>query len=139
MDNVTKKTIQRIRAKFAGKNTATVPAQRGAFFTARLRENGIDVSNLNNLPFLPWAVFGETVKFLVAQGGVAPRGDAMKDRLGEEKLPLDSVEGHIASVLYGIKPGHWAFRRITPIAAILVWAGICENRRAALALKKTKV
>ena len=57
-------------------------------------------------------------------------------KLGEEKLPLNSVEGHVASQIYGKQPGEWVFRRITPIAAILVWAGICEHRRGALAFSE---
>ena len=125
-----------ITRKFGNQDTVTIPAQRGTYFTATLCEDGIDVDNLSTQPFLPWEVCVETVLLLRAEGGVAKRGNAMNYRLGEEKLPLNSVEGHVASQVYGKEPGEWVFRRITPIAAILVWAGICENRRGALAFVK---
>jgi hypothetical protein len=51
----------------------------------------------------------------------------MNYKLGDDGLPMDSIEGHIAHVVYGKNPGDIIFRRIIPIACILVWAGICEN------------
>ena len=59
----------------------------------------------------------------------------MNNKLGDEGLPLDSIEGHIANVVYGRKPGDSVFRRISPIAAILVWTGICEAGRGELILR----
>jgi hypothetical protein len=61
-------------------------------------------------------------------GGVGfVRLDAMNSRLGDEGLPLDSVEGYVAHVVDGKQVGESVFRRISPIAAILVWAGICDS------------
>jgi hypothetical protein len=42
-------------------------------------------------------------------------------KLGESNLPIDSIEGHIANVIYGKKLGDSVFRRITPISCILIW------------------
>ena len=93
------------------------------------------MTNLGAMPMIPWNVFAETVDFLKANGGKATKGNAMNYKLGEKGLPLDSIEGHIAHKLYNKKLGDSIFRRITPIAAILDWAGICENKRGFLLLK----
>jgi hypothetical protein len=112
-----------------------IPLLRGKPFKAKLSEKGISVSNLGSTPFLPWDVFTETVDFLNTKGGKAAKGNAMNYKLGEKGLPLDSIEGHIAHKLYGKKIGDSVFRRITPIAAILDWANICENGWGFLLLK----
>jgi len=103
-------------------------------FSAECIENGINVDNLGKQPFLPWVVFAEAVSLLVRNGGRALRGDAMNARLGDEKLPFNSVEGHIAHVVYGQKKGDSVFRRITPVSCILIWAGICEHAPGELLL-----
>lgn len=114
---------------------AEVPLLKGGrAFNARLVEGGVEVDNLGGQPFLPWAVFQEAICTIIRNGGKATRGDAMKSRLGEPDLSLDSIEGHIAHVVYGKQPGDAVFRRITPIACILVWARICRASRGTLQL-----
>ena len=113
---------------------AEIPLLRGGIFTAELTEGGVQVDNLGAQPFLPWAVFQEAVCLLIRKGGRATRGDAMNCRLGDPGLSLDSVEGHIAHVVYGKRPGDSVFRRITPIACILIWAGVCKAARGELML-----
>lgn len=110
--------------------------QNGGFFNATLRDDGIEVSNLGNQPFLPWSVFDETLILLTANNGRVLRGDAMNFRLGEEGLPIDSVEGHVAYHVYGKQLGDAVFRRITPIANVLIWAGVCKARPGEIILKK---
>ena len=106
---------------------ARIPLLRGnRTFKAELKENGIMVDNLSNQPFLPWEVFEEAVLVLDRNGGHTQRGDAMNSKLGDSGLPLNSVEGHIAHAVYGKKVGESVFRRITPIAGILIWAGVCR-------------
>lgn len=125
--------VEKIRKKIKEtRAVAQVPLQRGKSMTASLCDGGIRVSNLGNQPFLPWAVFEEAVKVIKRNGGRARRGDAMQCRLGDPGLALNSVEGYVAHVVYGIQPGKAVFRRITPIAAILVWAGICKAGRGEL-------
>src|SRR3990172_12716145 len=102
-----------------------IPLQKGRMLTVRLMEDGLEVTDLGNQPFLPWNVFEQTVDLMVRKGGRAERGDAMSSKLGDKGLPLDSIEGHIAHVVYDKQEGDSVFRRISPIAAILVWAGIC--------------
>lgn len=134
--NVTQ-AVEDIKRKFAEAGSpADIPLLKGGgSFTAELTEGGIRVSNLGNEPFLPWAVFQEAVCVLIRNGGRAARGDAMNGRLGDKRLPLDSVEGHIAHVVYGKRLGDSVFRRITPVACILIWAGICDHAPRELVLR----
>jgi hypothetical protein len=112
----------------------TIPLLKGGSFKARLVTGGLEVDNLGNLPFLPWSVFEETVCIITRNGGRAERGDAMRSRLGDPGLPLNSVEGHIAHIVYGKIIGETVFRRISPIASILIWAGICRAEPRTLVL-----
>jgi alpha-glucuronidase len=118
--------VDRIKRKFAARNVCDVPLLKGSNFEASLTDTGIDVDNLGVQPHLPWRVFEEACVVLNQNGGSAKRGDAMMCRLGEEGLPLSSIEGHIAAVVYGKQRGESVFRRSTPVICILVWAGICH-------------
>ncbi len=125
MDGITAVGI--IKGKFREtSNPILIPLLKEGFFTARLVDAGIEVDNLSAQPFLPWDVFIETINLLNRKGGRAERGDAVQSRLGDAGLRLDTIEGHIAFVVYGKQVGDSIFRRISPIAAILIWAGICE-------------
>jgi hypothetical protein len=61
----------------------------------------------------------------------------MNSRLGEASLSMDSIERHIVYGMYGKQIGESVFRRISPVAAILVWAGICESAPGELILRKS--
>ena len=127
---------ERIRQRFAEHgNAAQIPLQRGRHFSAKMVPEGIRVDNLGNQPLLPWEVFQEATCLLLRNGGYASRGNAMNDRLGGRGLPVNSVEGHIAFTVYGKCVGDSVFRRVVPIAAILVWAGICRSTRGGVALR----
>jgi len=119
--------IEVIKRKFAENGSpADIPLLKGSTFKASLADEGVVVDNLGNQPFLHWAAFQEAVCILIRNRGRAKRGKAMQSKLGEPGLPIDSVEGHVALVVYGKKPGNTLFRRITPIACILIWTGICK-------------
>jgi len=125
-----------IRYKFAKSgNPTNIPNLKGSTFKAKLAEGGIEVDNLGSQPFLPWAAFQAAVSILVKNGGRAKRGNAMGSRLGEPDLLINSVEGYIAQMVYGKRVGETVFRRITPIASILIWAGICEHAPNELVLQ----
>ena len=97
---------------------------------------GVDVSNLGNSPFLPIEAFAVVISLLsLCHDKKADKGKAMNFKLGDEGLRIDSIEGHIASVIYGKTNGESVFRRITPISRILELAGVCENGRGYLKLK----
>ena len=132
--------ISRIKNQFDKKgNPAKIPLMSGKqFFEARAENDGIYVDNLKNQPFLPWRAFYETVNFLQKNGGKAKKGNATGSRLGDPNLDLNTVEGYIASEVYGCKTGETVFKRITSIASILDWAEICENTRGQLVLLTEK-
>ncbi len=130
------RVVETIKRKFAETgHPVQIPLLKGGSFEATLTEKGIQVDNLGTQPLLPWVVFQEAVCVLIRNGGRAERGDAMKAKLGEEGLSLDSIEGHIARVVYGKRPGDAVFRRVTPVACVLIWAGICEAAPHELVLR----
>jgi len=130
--------ITAIKRRFAetGHSTQIPLLKGGSSFTADLTDDGVRVDNLGAQPFLPWVVFQEAICVLLRNGGRAERGNAMEAKLGDQDLSLDSVEGHIAHVVYGRHPGDAVFRRITPIACILIWAGICDAAPHELVLRR---
>lgn len=89
---------------------------------------GVEVDNLRNEKFIPIDVFTAVISLLnLSPGHFAKNGDAMGSRLGSEELPFNSIEGHVARIVYGKNEGISILKRITPIAGILVWAEICER------------
>lgn len=95
---------------------------------------GVKCSNLGSQPSIPIAVFDLVIEHLSQRANrSAIKGDAHQ-RLGSPRLPLDSIEGHVAHVYYGKQVGEYAFQRITPISRILAWAGICVNGRGYMEL-----
>ena len=120
--------VETIKRKFDKPNRAVrIPLEGGHLFKATMTEEGIMVDNLGSRPLLPWIVFEEVVKLLARNGGRAENGNAISFKLGDEGLSLESVEGHIAQGVYGKRVGDSVFRRIFPITAILVWAGLCQT------------
>lgn len=109
--------------------------KEGQFFTVTSSSEGVYVSNLHSSPFLPWSVFEETIILLLTENGIVTKGDAMKSRLGDANLPMNSIEGHIAHKVYGKEKGDSVFRRISPIVGILRWADICMSDGRNLLLK----
>lgn len=130
---------KKIRDEANKDGSVSIPLKKGTGrIYVKLAKEGVMVSNLANQPFLPWSVFEETIFLVKKGGGKAIKGDAMNGKLGDSKLPIDSIEGYIAYKIYEKKLGETVFRRITPIAHILEWAGICDNERGELILKKQK-
>ncbi len=131
------KIISIIKSKFGNKKTSNIPLLKGSStFKAKCLKEGIEVDNLGSKSFLPWVVFTETVIFLFDNKGSALKGDAMDAKLGDKKLTLNSIEGHIANMIFGIPSGSSVFRRITPISCILEWADICRSESSRLILNK---
>jgi hypothetical protein len=134
MDTVSAVKIIKDKFEQCGR-VADIPKVKGGYFKAKIVEGGIEVDNLGNLAFLPWAVFQEAICLLIRNNGRAARGDAMAAKLGDPGLESLTIEGHIAQVVYGKRAGESVFRRITPISCILIWAGLCEPGRGELILK----
>lgn len=98
----------------------------GKSFWVTHKPDGVEVNNLGTQPFLPWEVFTAAIELMRSQGGRATAGNAMGHKLGDPKLPLDSIEGHVAHKIYGKQIGDSVFRRISVIRSLLIWAGICK-------------
>jgi hypothetical protein len=65
---------------------------------------GVEVDNLGNDNFIPIDVFTAVISLLnLSPGHFAINGDAMGARLGTEEPPFNSIEGHVARVVYGKK------------------------------------
>ena len=128
--------VTAIRSKFSVTGSpAKVPYIKGTFsFSAELTGTGIKVGNLGSQPLLPWAVFQETIYVLIRNSGRAECGNAMNYKLGESGLSLDSIEGHIAHIVYGKTERDTILCRITPVACILIWAGVCKAEPGELVL-----
>ena len=138
-DFVVEKIIQRF--KQVG-NPAQIPllrtSQRGkTIFSARMvTDEGIYVDNLpESESLLPWTAFTETIKLLEENGGKARKGSSTA-KLGTEKLPLNSIEGRVAHVVFNKEPGDTILRRISPITGILRWARIVDNAPGELVLQE---
>ncbi len=115
-----------------GDEGAEIPKQRGTSFRAILTDQGLMVSNLGKQPFLPMEVFNAVENLLnESPGHQAVRGMVMRQnvsiRLGDPDLLTNSVEGRIARNEYERVVGQSVFRRITPVACLLVWAGVCHH------------
>jgi len=123
--------ISKIKSQFDKKgNPAKIPLMSGKkFFEARSETDGVYVDNLKKEPFLPWEIFTEAVNCIKENGGKVKKGNATNSRLGDPNLGLDTLEGYIASKVYGCKIGDPVFKRVAPVTSILAWAEICENTR----------
>lgn len=128
--------ISKIKSQFDKKgNPAKIPLMSGKhFFEARSETDGVYVDNLKKESFLPWEIFSEAVNYIKENGGKVKKGNATNSRLGDPNLGLDTLEGYIASKVYGCRIGDPVFKRVNPIASILAWAEVCENTRGQIGL-----
>ena len=74
------------------------------------------------------------MELLKDNSGRVKKGNARSCKLGEVQLPLNSVEGYIASTVHGVKAGESAFGPGFVVCAVLDWAGICKNERGYLSI-----
>ena len=123
-------TVQKIKKHLnEKKGRALLPLPRGNSFYIYYEEygNGIVATNIPKSRILTWKAFDCAVLLLSRKNGRAEKGNAMKAKLGEPALSLDSVEGYVAANAYGVKTGESTLRIISPLSAILEWAGVCRN------------
>lgn len=123
-------TVKQIKRRLnAKKGKASIALPRGNSFYIYYEEygTGLLATNIPRNRILTWNAFDSAVSLLKKKGGRAEKGNAMKARLGEPALSLDSVEGYVAAHAYGVKEGESTLRTISSLSAILEWAGICKN------------
>lgn len=90
MNNLTITSIieNKIRAEAGKDGSVSIPLKKGTGrIHVKLSREGVMVSNLANQPFLPWAVFEETVELIKRNSGKAIKGDAMNGKLGTAGCP----------------------------------------------------
>lgn len=131
-------TLQQIKQKLnESEGLALLTLPKGKTFYIYYEEygNGLCATNLPARRILYWSVFDDVITLLNQQGGKAIKGNAMKGKLGSEELPLNSVEGYVASHSYHAKQGDSCLRMISTISSILEWAEICVNGYGYLELR----
>jgi hypothetical protein len=132
----TNRFSDRLKQKLGTQEIHSVPQQRKGPFTARATSEGVEVNCLGASPLLKWHVF-DAVEDLLKNSSTksAVRGSAMNsEKLGTDELPIDSVEAQIA-ICYGVRTGEPVrLRRISPVANLLVWAGLCKHAKGALVM-----
>ena len=128
-----KKASERIRRKLQDQGgKANCPMLRGEPIEILLNENGVLPMSFAGF-VCEWEVFDAIVEKARELGGKMYRGDLAAQsgaRIGSEDLPLDSIDGFISLNFYGGEIGSSTMRRSTYYAAILAWAGICDNCRS---------
>lgn len=122
--------VRAIKEKLNRNNgLARVPLSRGTHFQICYEEygTGLHATNIPANKVLTWQAFEDAVALLEKKGGRAEKGNAMKGKLGDRYLPLDSIEGYVAFHSYHIKKGETTLRLISALSAILAWSGLCRN------------
>lgn len=97
-----------------------------------LTEDGV-ANSAYTLLTCTWQIFEAIVAKAKELGGIMFRGDVASQngaRIGSEELPLDTIDSFISLKFYGSNIGDTTLRRSTYYAAILAWAGICNNMRS---------
>lgn len=122
--------IKRLKERInEAKGLATISLPRGNNFQIYYEEygTGIHATNIPSNKVLLWKAFEDAMAVLEKNNGKVIKGNAMKGKLGDAYLPMNSMEGYIASHTYHVKKGETTLRLISAIAAILEWTGLCRN------------
>jgi len=99
-------------------------------------DKGLVSSKIPSANQLVWEAFDAAVEVTMNNGGKAKKGNAQSGaKLGSAKLMINSVEGHIANKIHGVKEGGTAFGPGFVICAILDWAKICRNEKWFLSIE----
>ena len=74
------------------------------------------------------------VEFMRTQGGRVIKGNGRSAKVGEDKCPLDSLCGFIATKYYGKQVGETTFDPVFAVVAILDYVGVVKNLRGEVVL-----
>ena len=131
--------VKKIKEKLnANSGIAIIPLFRGDSCKIGYTSDGkgLVASKIPVANQLTWEVFDAAVEVVINNGGKAEKGKARSGaKLGSGDLPLNSVEGFIAHKVHGAQIGETAFGPGFVVAAILDWAGICNNERGYLTIR----
>lgn len=131
-DNLIIKRIKQKLNQCGGKATIKLLQGEPCDIWYSLSDKGLECSKIPIANQLTWEVFTAVVELVIEKGGRAEKGNARGGKLGSDKLPFDSIEGHIAHKVHGVQVGESAFGPGFVICAILDWAEICQNKRGYL-------
>ena len=112
--------------------TAFCKMLKGDEIEIRLTEKGVHPVSFPGF-VCEWEIFDAIMEKAKELGGKMYRGDAGAQggaKIGSRELPVDSIDGFISLRYYGREVGDTTTRRSTYYAAILAWAGLCENCRS---------
>ncbi len=135
-DSLVVRTIKEMLNGKGGK--ALIPLYSGELFEIGYDTNGkgLATSKIPVRDQLTWEVFDAAVEVVLNYGGKVPKGKARTGaKLGSENLPLESLEGYIGHKVHGVEIGKSAFGPGFVVAAILDWAGVCNNERGFISMK----
>ena len=112
--------------------TAKCKMLRGEPITIWLTNDGVKNSGYPDL-LCEWKIFDAILAKAVALGGKMYRGDSAAQsgaKIGTPGLEEDTIDGFISLNFHDKHIGDTTLRRSTYYAAIMDWAGICENHRS---------
>ncbi len=79
-------------------------------------------------------LFDMIVDFIRTQGGCVTKGNGRNAKVGEDKCPLDSLCGFIATEYYGKQVGESTFDPVFAVVSILDYVGVVKNLRGEVVL-----
>ena len=80
-------------------------------------------------------IFDLIVSTLKTNGGKMLKGNGRNSKLGKGKCTYDTLVGVIGRDYFGKQTGESVLDPLFVLAAVLEWAGICNNERGYLSLK----
>lgn len=80
-------------------------------------------------------IFNLIVSNIKNNGGRMLKGNGRNSKLGEGKCTYDTLAGVIGRDYFGKQTGESILDPLFVLAAVLDWAGICNNERGYLSLK----
>ena len=119
---------------------AVLSLPRGSDFSIWYEEygTGLCASNLPGRYIITWQAIDCAMELITLKGGKAKKGNAMRSKLGEGDLTLDTVEGYVAANAYHMKNGDSVIRAISTLSAVLAWSGLVQNGYGYLYLQKDR-
>ena len=121
-----------IRKLNASSGVAKCKMLRGEPLSIWLTKEGVRNSGYPEL-ICEWKAFDAILEKACQLGGKMYRGDSAAQsgaKIGDPGLEENTIDGFISMNFYDKKKGDSTIRRSTYYAAIMAWAGICENHRS---------
>ena len=102
----------------------TYSADKKYFICDKLHFNRFDFS-----------IFDLTVSAIEDHDGKIRKGNARNSKLGEGKCTYDTLAGILGRDYFSKNTGESVYDPVFVLAAVLEWAGLCDNTRGYLSLR----